>query len=443
VAAIDAALRKRVRNVKMGVFHEGLTLIQRDRNAAWFAEEDGARILVCSEIGSEGRNFQFAHHLVLFDLPLSPELLEQRIGRLDRIGQTSEIQVHVPFVEGSAQEVLVRWYHEGLNGFETNLQGGRELLERFGTRLYELAVSFHEMEPHMRADLETLLEETRTARDEIAKRLHDGRDRLLELNSYRSEPAHRLVAEIENQDDDPALDEFMLSVFDQYSINVEEIGFRTYRLGAAGAFVDSFPGLPAGGFTVTSDRDRALQREDIQFLTWDHPLVTGAIDLILGSEKGNSSFARMPDSTGSGLILEAIYLLECVAPSTLHIDRFLPPTPVHVLVDQRGESCDAGLKPLRKAIWNGAVLGDELGPRLVQRSFEMAKGKVASIIAQARREMTEQLGYEIERLQQLKKVNRSVRIEEIQLLLRQRREIDEHLGQARLRLDAIRLIQRG
>jgi len=442
VAAIDDALRKRVRNVKMGVFHEGLTLIQRDRNAAWFAEEDGARILVCSEIGSEGRNFQFAHHLVLFDLPLSPELLEQRIGRLDRIGQTSEIQVHVPFVEGSAQEVLVRWYHEGLNGFEANLQGGRELLERFGTRLYELAISFHEMEPHMRADLEGLLEETRTARDDIAKRLHDGRDRLLELNSYRSEPAHRLVAEIENQDDDPALDEFMLSVFDQYSINVEEIGFRTYRLGAAGAFIDSFPGLPAGGFTVTSDRDRALQREDIQFLTWDHPLVTGAIDLILGSEKGNSSFARMPDSAGSGLILEAIYLLECVAPSALHIDRFLPPTPVHVLVDQRGEACDVGLKPLRKAVWNGAILRDKRGPRLVQRSFEMAKSQVASIVAHARREMTEQLGYEIERLQQLKKVNRSVRIEEIQLLLRQRREIDEHLGQARLRLDAIRLIQR-
>jgi len=272
--------------------------------------------------------------------------------------------------------------------------------------------------------------------------LHDGRDRLLELNSYRSEPAHRLVAEIENQDDDPALDEFMLSVFDQYSINVEEIGFRTYRLGAAGAFIDSFPGLPAGGFTVTSDRDRALQREDIQFLTWDHPLVTGAIDLILGSEKGNSSFARMPDSASSGLILEAIYLLECVAPSALHIDRFLPPTPVHVLVDQRGEACDVGLKPLRKAVWNGAILRDELGPRLVQRSFEMAKSQVASIVAHARREMTEQLGYEIERLQQLKKVNRSVRIEEIQLLLRQRREIDEHLGQARLRLDAIRLIQR-
>src|SRR4029077_10615814 len=109
VTAIDAALRQRVQNVKIALFHEGLSLIQRDRNAAWFAERDGARILICSEIGSEGRNFQFSHHLVLFDLPLDPELLEQRIGRLDRIGQKSEIQVHVPYVAGSSHEVLVRW----------------------------------------------------------------------------------------------------------------------------------------------------------------------------------------------------------------------------------------------------------------------------------------------------------------------------------------------
>src|SRR4030095_15294713 len=76
VAVIEAALRRRIR-IEMAVFHEGLTLVQRDRNAAWFAEEEGARILLCSEIGSEGRNFQFAHHLVLFDFPVDPEVVEQ------------------------------------------------------------------------------------------------------------------------------------------------------------------------------------------------------------------------------------------------------------------------------------------------------------------------------------------------------------------------------
>src|SRR5690606_24468792 len=87
--------------IRSAAFHEGLTLIERDRAAAWFAETDlGAQTLVCSEIGSEGRNFQFAQHLVLFDLPLNPDLLEQRIGRLDRIGQGAAIDIHVPHLEG-------------------------------------------------------------------------------------------------------------------------------------------------------------------------------------------------------------------------------------------------------------------------------------------------------------------------------------------------------
>jgi ATP-dependent helicase HepA len=74
--------------IKAAVFHEGLSIIERDRAAAYFAEQDNsAQVLLCSEIGSEGRNFQFSHHLILFDLPLNPDLLEQRIGRLDRIGQ--------------------------------------------------------------------------------------------------------------------------------------------------------------------------------------------------------------------------------------------------------------------------------------------------------------------------------------------------------------------
>lgn len=447
VAAIEAALRQRIRNVKMGVFHEGLTLIQRDRNAAWFAEENGARILVCSEIGSEGRNFQFAHHLVLFDLPLSPELLEQRIGRLDRIGQTSEIQVHVPFVTGSAQEVLVRWYQEGLNAFEENLQGGRELLERFGTQMYELASNFHEGLQAQHDELDLMIRETQMARAEIATRLHDGRDRLLELNSFRREPAIELVHEIEKQDDDPSLDEFMLAVFEQYAINVEEIGLRTYRLGSAGAFIDSFPGLPAEGFTVTCERERALQREDIQFLTWDHPLVTGAIDLLLGSEKGNCSFARMTDASGTGLVLEVVYLLECIAPPALHMDRFLPPTPVRVLVNQRGMETDPALKNLKKgnalAVMNMPELRDELLPHLIERAQEIANRQVSAIVAQARKEMTEQLDYEIARLRKLKKVNRSVRAAEIDLLVEQRKAMDELMIQSRLRLDALRLIQRG
>ncbi len=78
---LEQVLRER-EGIRAAVFHEGMSIIERDRAAAWFAEEDtGAQVLLCSEIGSEGRNFQFASHMVMFDLPFNPDLLEQRIVR--------------------------------------------------------------------------------------------------------------------------------------------------------------------------------------------------------------------------------------------------------------------------------------------------------------------------------------------------------------------------
>lgn len=96
---LEQVLRER-EGIRAAVFHEGMSIVERDRAAAWFAEEDsGAQVMLCSEIGSEGRNFQFASNPVMFDLPFNPDLLEQRIGRLDRIGQAHDIQIHVPYLE--------------------------------------------------------------------------------------------------------------------------------------------------------------------------------------------------------------------------------------------------------------------------------------------------------------------------------------------------------
>ena len=450
VLAIDAALRQAV-NLKLALFHEGLPLVQRDRNAAWFAEEDGARLLLCSEIGGEGRNFQFAHHLVLFDLPFDPELLEQRIGRLDRIGQAAEIHVHVPFTTGSSQEVVARWYAEGLNAFARNLRGGRELLERFGPRVHDLAQDFHET--HARPELEQLIAETRQAAGELSVRLEQGRDRLLELNSFRPESAAPVVAEIRRQDADRALDTFLLAVFDHYGLHVEELWPRTYRLGSAGVFADSFPGLPTEGLTVTAERQRALAREEMQFLSWDHPLVTGALDLLLGSEPGNSSVAHWPDAKVRALYLEAVFVLECIAPPELHVDRFLPPTPVRVLVDHAGKdesgTWDAvafarALKPTDvHALLDLPGLRDDLLPELVERAETLATQRVGPLTTQATRMMNETLGREIARLTALQRVNPNVRPEEVAALVGQQASLAEHLRNARLRLDAVRLIRRG
>ncbi|MEM9326084.1 MAG: RNA polymerase-associated protein RapA [Bacteroidota bacterium] len=221
VLALAKALQT-LSSAKVAIFHEDLTIVQRDRNAAWFAEADGAQLLLCSEIGSEGRNFQFAHHLVLFDLPAHPELLEQRIGRLDRIGQSEDIQIHVPYLQGSPQEVWVRWYHEGLNAFEENMEGGNQIGELFGDRLSTAAAATG------KELLLALITETVDYQKALKEKLAKGRDRLLEMNSFRPQVAEELINKIAAADRDIALEVYMTRVFEHCGIEMEDLAPRTF-----------------------------------------------------------------------------------------------------------------------------------------------------------------------------------------------------------------------
>ncbi|MDI3257913.1 MAG: SNF2-related protein [Kyrpidia sp.] len=82
----------RQRNFRVAEFHGGLTRKEKDREVAYFREE--ADVLVSTEIGGEGRNLQFCNGMVNFDLPWNPMAIEQRIGRIHRIGQTRDVFVY-------------------------------------------------------------------------------------------------------------------------------------------------------------------------------------------------------------------------------------------------------------------------------------------------------------------------------------------------------------
>ena len=448
VEAIDAALRRHV-NLKTGIFHEGLTLVQRDRQAAWFAEPDGARLLLCSEIGSEGRNFQFAHHLVLFDLPLNPELLEQRIGRLDRIGQRDDIQIHVPYLRRSPQEVLARWYHEGLDAFENNLTGGHELLHTFGRAVHDLALEF----PVAEAELDELLKRTAGARRDLRQVLEQGRDRLLELNSFRPAVAQKIVAQIQAEDEQTELEEYLLTVFEHFGVHIEELAPRTWHLNPQGITTDAFPAMPAVGLVVTRDRQRALSREEVGFLTWDHPMVTGAIDLLLGAETGNCAFAVFPTTRERTLLLECCFVLECVAAPRLHADRFLPATPIRLVVNQTLDDVtalhtgSAFARALTKGSPHRLIDNPELAqrtlPAMLEQAATLAEIQALALRQTARDELNRLLGHEVQRLQTLRQGNDHIRPEEIKLALVQQAELATVLQQARVRMEAVRLIWKG
>ena len=133
--------------------------------------------------------------------------------------------MHTPYLEGSPQEVLARWYHEGLNAFESNLQGANQLLQQFGDKVLALAADYSEP-----AQLEQLIAATATAHKQIAAQLEQGRDRLLELNSHRPTEAATVVEAIAAADADPELEAFLLRVFDHFGVIVEDLGERTYLL---------------------------------------------------------------------------------------------------------------------------------------------------------------------------------------------------------------------
>lgn len=449
VLALESALSN-FPEFTASVFHEDLTLVQRDRNAAYFAEPEGAQILICSEIGSEGRNFQFAHHLILFDMPFHPELLEQRIGRLDRIGQKKDITIYAPYLVGSPQELLVRWFHKGLNAFNSNLEGGNMISKRFSHRLLEISKldSFEAAE----SKLEALNTETADYLKELKKNLAEGRDSLLEMNSFRPKVAEKIIAEIKSEDNDPTLENYLTKVFRQYDIEMEDLASRTYLLHPASFSAEVFPSIPKEGVQVTFDRQRALSREDVSFLTWDHPMATGAIDKVLSSKLGTASCGLIRGSGKPGLVLELIFVLETGGKQRIDIDRFLPHTPLRIVVDHDGEDVteNYSVSLLNKNVVPGKIdpllendlFVETMLPEMISSATEIAEELAEQEILKGLQRMKATLDHEINRLTSLQEKNKDIRPTEIKAAIEERNTLFSLIKKARSRLDAVQLIRK-
>ena len=432
--------------IRSAVFHERMSIIERDRAAAYFSDsENGAQVLLSSSIGSEGRNFQFACHLVLFDLPENPDLLEQCIGRLDRIGQTRDVQIYVPCLSGSAQQDLARWYHEGLNAFEQTCPIGMALFEQYETLL--------KVRSENKADFEQLILQTQKQAKALRLALEKGRDRLLELNSNGGEKAQRLAGEIAQTDNSPQLVNFALNLFDIIGVEQDDLGENSIVITPTGTMlVPDFPGLKEEGVTVTFDRQLALAREELEFLTWDHPMIRQGIDLIASGDIGKASMAllvnkQLPAGT---LLVELIYMIESQSPKGLQLNRFLPPTPVRLLLDSKGNDL-AGqvnfntlqnkLKPLGKDIANKMV---KMARPNIEQLIKLGDHKITEIaqakIQEASKVADQTLSNELNRLIALKAVNKNIRQAEIDVLEQQRLVSLEELSKASWRLDSLRVI---
>ncbi|MDP0297681.1 RNA polymerase-associated protein RapA [Glaesserella parasuis] len=435
--------------IRSAVFHEKMSIVERDKASAYFAQqEDGAQVLISSSIGSEGRNFQFARRLVLFNLPDNPDLLEQGIGRLDRIGQKHDIEIYVPCFNHSTQLILAEWYHRGLNAFEETCPMGATLFREFNAEL-----TAYLLNPERSEAFEAFVEQTHKRQQQLKVELEKGRDRLLELNSNGGETAQQLAQAIAEQDDNPQLVNFALNLFDVIGLEQEDLGEKSIVISPTGhMLVPDFPGLSEEGNTVTFDRELALMREDVLFLTWDHPMIRNGIDLITSADIGKCAVSLLVNKNlpAGTLLLEAIYIVEAQAPKDLQLTRFLPPTPVRILLDNKGNDMasqvsfaglEKQLKPVNKQMANKiAKMARGDIEKLIAFSDEKVVPQAQSLIEQAKQNADHTLGTELHRLTSLQAVNKNIRADEIQVLEQLREASLKHLDQANWRLDSLRVI---
>lgn len=444
VVDLERALRTRF-GIRAAVFHENMSVVARDRAAHFFADREGARLLLCSEIGSEGRNFQFAHHLILFDLPLLPDLLEQRIGRLDRIGQCEDIQLHTLYLQSSAQQIMFNWYHEGLNAFVQTCPVGQSVYQEVEQDLLGALLSGE--------GCAKLIENTRSLYQQKSKILQQGRDRLLEISSFDQDAARGIIESIEETEKEHLVIDLFEKIFDMYGVEFEDRHEKTYIVRPSEHMhTPHFPYLRSDGMTVTFDRATALAHEDVEYLSWEHPMTQGAMDLVLTSDHGKAvvigaDFDLLPRGS---ILVETTHVLEIIAPNAAELRRFVGKTVCQLLRDEVG-------RDLRSLIGSQKLMQktQDIDSTTARKIIHMKREQIVSVIEQneqeakavftraldkGQRRLDSEIEQELQRLRHLQSMHASVREEELTLRHKQRQRSLKNLKQAQSKLDAVRLI---
>lgn len=311
-----------VGQVRVGLFHEALAPARRDLEVAQFRQPDGPSILLSTECGGEGRNFEFCTRLVLFDLPWDPTVVEQRIGRLDRIGRHRPVEI-VYFRPPSGIGAAVVHLYERLGLFRVPLGGLDRELGRIEAAIEAaaletpppfppgVALDRQTVEARIEERFGALIAETHAARD----RATDAAYHELHREPYRPELAEAILARVP-ADLDTLTAAVVLGAAGALNLHVEEQrGTAAYSIELGrDALVDNLPGVAGGtSFRGSFDRAQAVENEALDYFASGHPLVEGLLAEMEDSPRGRVALldlqASAPDPGGrtNGAGLLALY----------------------------------------------------------------------------------------------------------------------------------------
>jgi ATP-dependent helicase HepA len=314
-------------------FRTDLDDVIKEENVRRFRIEPGVAVMVSDESGGEGRNFQFAHSLVHADLPWQPAVIEQRIGRLDRLGREAvsrEVVSHVCAGASGWEAGLLVCYHEGLDLFGTSISGLEFALRHLQDEIVDTALSAGQdglcaLAPRLKA----------IAADE---RVRDESEALLDEGSYSAARATRFVrAPIPGSEE--SLEEAFLDYFRALS-GGKAVRAHNGSDGSLGLWSLRPGDIPHGELNIvdkdaagelgkrvgTFQRAIAQQRRDIEFFTYGNPLFDAVVSA-LGQRLTGRTYAiacRAPGAqsfVGLEVIVAARPKLDAIAvpPSLLNL----------------------------------------------------------------------------------------------------------------------------
>lgn len=298
---LRAAFSQRAQ-IATAVFHEDLSPADRDLQVAHFRKADGPSVLISTECGGEGRNFEFCRRLVLFDLPWNPTAVEQRIGRLDRIGRTRPVEI-VRFRPPGGLARGVADLYERLGIYREPLGGVERELAPVEDAIAEAAVRGADTLPEDL--LETIVREAR----EALERERNAAYRELHRDPYHPERAGSILARIP-EDLDELTREVVLGACEMFGFHVEPHRDGAYWSVEFGnrARVDSLPGVPGGAtFVGTFDRETAVADESLDYFASGHTFVEGLLAEIEDGPWGRTALLQFEGKGPAGFGVAAVY----------------------------------------------------------------------------------------------------------------------------------------
>jgi ATP-dependent helicase HepA len=182
-------------------------------------------------------------------------------------------------------------------------------------------------------------------------------------------------------------------------------------------------------------------------------MVTGALDMMLSLGTGAASFGVLKGTNKKSLLLEVIFVLESTGRKGINVDRFLPGTPIRVVVNYTGDEVtkDYPIGLFNKQLIPGQIddliqnesFVDDMFPEMIETATEIVDQLKLEIIAGGLDFMNQTLDHEIDRLAYLHKRNKGIRQDEVRTAITEKMVLTSLIENAKIRIDSLQLIREG